>query len=502
MSKASIKVFNTYTREKEDFSPLNAPYVGMYVCGPTVYGEAHLGNARPAITFDVVFRYLQYVGYKVRYVRNITDVGHLEQDSDDGEDKIAKKAKLEKLEPMEIVKLYTEAYHEVMKKLNVKAPSIEPTATGHIPEQITMVEEIIKNGYAYESNGSVYFDVEKFAASNPYGKLSGRVLEDLLEATRSLEGQGDKRKSSDFALWKNASPEHIMRWNSPWGKGFPGWHLECSAMSSKYLGKQFDIHGGGMDLTFPHHESEIAQSIACNGCAPAKYWLHNNMVTINGQKMAKSLGNFVTMNQLFSGNGPIDKDGKPLLERAYSPMTVRYFILQAHYRSTLDFSNDALLGAAKAYKKVVNGLRIVKKMKYPGTENVDAKLCEEINKICDQCFDGLNDDFNTAITIGHIFNLLKKVNSFYTNSIALSSIDNATFDKMKTTYVDIIETILGLEEEKIESVDTFVDGLLELYRDAKAQKQYDKVDKIRAYFKTEGIVIKDMKTGVDWSYEE
>ena len=287
--KENLKIYNTLTRTKEPFEPINAPHVGMYVCGPTVYGEAHLGNARPSITFDVVSRYLQFLGYKVRYVRNITDVGHLEQDSDDGEDKIAKKARLEKLEPMEIVQLYTDAYHEVMKKLNVKAPSIEPHASGHITEQISMVEQIIKNGFAYESNGSVYFDVEKYAKGGDYGKLSGRVVDDLLSGTRDLDGQHEKRKSADFALWKKAAPEHIMRWTSPWSDGFPGWHLECSAMSSKYLGKQFDIHGGGMDLMFPHHESEIAQSNACNGCSPAKYWMHNNMITINGQKMAKSL---------------------------------------------------------------------------------------------------------------------------------------------------------------------------------------------------------------------
>ncbi|HSZ26446.1 MAG TPA: cysteine--tRNA ligase [Cytophagaceae bacterium] len=328
--KDKLRIYNTLTKTKEKFEPISDPHVGIYVCGPTVYGEAHIGNARPAIIFDVVYRYLQYLGYKVRYVRNITDVGHLEQDSDDGEDKIAKKARLEKLEPMEIVQLYTEAYHEVMKKLNVKSPSIEPHASGHITEQISMVEEIIKNGYAYESNGSIYFDVEKYAKNSDYGKLSGRIVEDLLSGTRDLDGQNEKRKSADFALWKKASPEHIMRWTSPWSDGFPGWHLECSAMSTKYLGKQFDIHGGGMDLMFPHHESEIAQSNACNGCSPAKYWMHNNMITINGQKMAKSLGNFITMNQLFTGSNA-------MLERAYSPMTVRFFIFRRNTEAPLIF---------------------------------------------------------------------------------------------------------------------------------------------------------------------
>ena len=494
--KEKLKVYNTLSRTKELFEPLNSIHVGMYVCGPTVYGEAHLGNARPAIAFDVVYRYLLHLGYKVRYVRNITDVGHLEQDSDDGEDKIAKKARLEKLEPMEIVQLYTDAYHEVMKKLNVKSPSIEPHASGHITEQISMVEEIIKNGFAYESNGSVYFDVEKYAKNNDYGKLSGRIVEDLLSGTRDLDGQSEKRKSADFALWKKASPEHIMNWPSPWSNGFPGWHLECSAMSSKYLGKQFDIHGGGMDLMFPHHESEIAQSQACNHCSPAKYWLHNNMITINGQKMAKSLGNFITMNQLFTGSNP-------QLRKAYSPMTIRFFILQAQYRSTLDFSNDSLEASNKGYKKIINGLRIAKKLIYSESEKPkDVKLNEEISKLIDQCFEGMNDDFNTAITIGHLFNLLKKINSIYTGSIETGVIEKEIFDKMIASYITLVEEILGLIEEKFSTMDGFIQALIELYKDAKANRQYDKVDMIRAQFKTQGIVLKDMKVGVDWSYEE
>ncbi len=494
--KEKLKVYNTLSRTKELFEPINAPHVGMYVCGPTVYGEAHLGNARPSITFDVVYRYLLHLGYKVRYVRNITDVGHLEQDSDDGEDKIAKKARLEKLEPMEIVQLYTEAYHEAMKKLNVKSPSIEPHASGHITEQISMVNEIIKNGYAYESNGSVYFDVEKYAKNSDYGKLSGRIVEDLLSGSRDLEGQNEKRKSADFALWKKASPEHIMRWPSPWSEGFPGWHLECSAMSGKYLGKQFDIHGGGMDLMFPHHESEIAQSNACNGCSPAKYWMHNNMITINGQKMAKSLGNFITLNQLFTGSSP-------LLENAYSPMTVRFFILQAQYRSTLDFSNDSLVAANKGYKKMINGLRIAKKLTYSETQKTkDSKLNDEITKLIDLCFDGMNDDFNTAITIGHLFNLLKKINSIYTGSIDSGVIEKELFTKMISSYILLVEEILGLIEEKSADMDGFIQALIELYKDAKATKQYDKVDMIRGQFKLQGIVLKDMKQGVDWAYEE
>jgi cysteinyl-tRNA synthetase len=494
--KENLKVYNTLSRTKEKFEPLMDPHVGMYVCGPTVYGEAHIGNARPAVTFDVVYRYLQLIGYKVRYVRNITDVGHLEHDSDDGEDKIAKKARLEKLEPMEIVQLYTEAYHEVMKKLNVKSPSIEPHASGHITEQISMVEEIIKNGFGYESNGSVYFDIEKYAKDNDYGKLSGRIVEDLLSGTRDLDGQNEKRKSADFALWKKASPEHIMRWISPWGEGFPGWHLECSAMSSKYLGQQFDIHGGGMDLMFPHHESEIAQSKASNGCSPAKYWMHNNMITINGQKMAKSLGNSITLNQLFNGTHKI-------LKTAYSPMTVRFFILQAHYRGTLDFSDDSLGAANKGYKKMINGLRIAKKLSYLESEkSKDQKLNEEVTKLIDQCFDGMNDDFNTAITIGHLFNLLKKINSVYTGSIESSSFEKAVFDKMIRTYTTLVEEVLGLTEEKSSDMEGFIEALIELYKDAKANKQYDKVDMIRSQFKTQGIVLKDMKQGVDWAYEE
>jgi len=490
----SLVVYNTLSRQKEEFVPINPPFVGMYVCGPTVYGDAHLGHARAAITFDVVYRHLQFLGYKVRYVRNITDVGHLEHDADEGEDKIAKKAKLERLEPMEVVQYYTNRYHTIMNKLNVLPPSIEPFASGHIPDQIELTEEILKSGYAYVADGSVYFDVEKYSKSNDYGKLSGRVIEDLMSGTRELDGQQGKRSSLDFALWKKAEPQHIMRWNSPWSDGFPGWHLECSAMSSKYLGKYFDIHGGGMDLMFPHHECEIAQSKAGNKTAPAKYWLHNNMITINGQKMGKSLGNFITMEEIFSGN-------HKLLERAYSPMTVRFFILQAQYRSTLDFSNDALIAANKGYKKISNGLKIIKSLTFqPSTQ--DPKLIEEVTKLSDLCYDGLNDDFNTASTIAALFNLLKKVNSFYTKSIDLGGLDEVTFNKMKNTYITLVENVLGLNEESIAHPETLINGLLELYKNAKEKKEYDKVDQIRSFFKKEGLVIKDMKHGIDWAYEE
>jgi len=490
-----LKVYNTLTRQKETFTPLNSPYVGMYVCGPTVYGDAHLGHARSAITFDIVYRYLQYVGYKVRYVRNITDVGHLENDADEGEDKVAKKAKLEKLEPMEVVQYFTNRYHQMMARLNVCSPSIEPSASGHIIEQIKMTEEILKNGFAYVAEGSVYFDVEKYAKGNDYGKLSGRVIDELISGTRDLDGQQGKRNSADFALWKKAAPEHIMKWDSPWSMGFPGWHLECSAMSTKYLGKYFDIHGGGMDLLFPHHECEIAQAKAGNKSAPAKYWLHNNMITINGQKMGKSLGNYINLEELFTGN-------HKLLERAYSPMTIRFFILQAQYRSTLDFSNEALQAASKGYKKIANGLKIINQLSHNSGKEKDVKLNEEVIKICDSCFDGMNDDFNTAVTIGNLFNLLKKINSFYTRSVEVDHLEESTFKKMKDTYLDLVQKVLGVSEEKPEQPDTFIHALLDLYKSAKENKEYDKVDQIRAYFKKEGLVIKDMKHGIDWAYEE
>ncbi|WMJ72562.1 cysteine--tRNA ligase [Cytophagaceae bacterium ABcell3] len=496
MMKKELSLYNTLSRSKEVFAPLNPPMVGMYVCGPTVYGDPHLGHARSAITFDVVYRYLEFLGYKVRYVRNITDVGHLEHDADEGEDKIAKKAKLEKLEPMEVVQFYTHRYHQVMDQMNVRRPSIEPHASGHIPEQIKLIEDILSKGLAYEVNGSVYFDVEAYSKAEDYGCLSGRVLEDLQANTRELEGQQEKKHPYDFALWKKASPSHIMRWDSPWSVGFPGWHLECSAMSAKYLGTYFDIHGGGMDLMFPHHECEIAQAKAGHSHDPAKYWLHNNMITINGQKMGKSLGNFITMEQLFSGN-------HELLERSYSPMTIRFFILQAHYRSTLDFSNEALIAAGKGYKKLINGLRNAKSLVYTqGNEILDAKVDENILRLSEKCFDGLNDDFNTAVTIANLFNLLKKINSISTGQLHPGKISQETFDRMKNTFIGIVEDVLGLYEEKVGSAEGLIDGLLEIYREAKANKDFEKVDKIRAYFKKEGLVIKDMKHSIDWAYEE
>ncbi|HET6245448.1 MAG: cysteine--tRNA ligase [Bacteroidetes bacterium] len=490
-----IEIYNTLTRKKEVFEPINYPFVGIYVCGPTVYGDAHLGHGRAAITFDLVYRYLSHLGYKVRYVRNITDVGHLENDADSGEDKIAKKARLEQVEPMEIVQYYTERYHQNLEKLNVKSPSIEPKASGHIIEQIKMIQDIIDNGFAYVVNESVYFDVVKYNKGNHYGKLSGRIIEDLLSNTRELEGQNEKKNPLDFALWKKASPEHIMRWPSPWGSGFPGWHIECSAMSTKYLGETFDIHGGGMDLLFPHHECEIAQSQASNRKDPAKYWMHNNMITINGQKMGKSLGNSITLDQFFSGD-------HPTLNKAYSPMTIRFFILQAHYGSTLDFSNETLDAARKAYKKIINGLKSLKAISYTNEGEINEKANSEINKYCEMCFKGMNDDFNSAVAIANLFNLLKYINSIKNEVINISSLSKETFTNLKNTYSIFVEDILGLKEESNINIDQMMDLLLKLYSKAKSEKDYATVDMIRSEVKSEGVVINDLKKGISWSYEE
>lgn len=492
-----LKIYNTLTRQKETFEALNPPFVGMYVCGPTVYGDAHLGHGRAAVTFDIVFRYLSSLGYKVRYVRNITDVGHLEADADDGEDKIAKKAKLEQLEPMEVAQNYTDSYHRDMELLNTLKPSIEPRATGHIPEQIKLVEDILEEGLAYEVNGSVYFDVLKYDGKNKYGRLSGRVVEELMSGSRELEGQTEKKNPIDFALWKKASPEHLMKWNSPWGLGFPGWHVECTAMSSKYLGKQFDIHGGGMDLLFPHHECELAQGNASNHIDPAKYWMHNNMITINGQKMGKSLGNFITLQQLFSGD-------HEMLKQAYSPMTIRYFILTAHYRSTLDFSNEALLAAQKGYKKIINGLRIAKNLRYEPKNGikVDAEQTAEVVKNIDNASRAMSDDFNTAQCIGYLFNLLKKINSIYTGQFDAGALGPDVFHDMIQSYQTMVEDVLGLIEEKPEDSTAMLETLLGLYAQAKQARDYDKVDAIRASLKSQGILVKDMRDKIDWAYEE
>ncbi|WP_242916111.1 cysteine--tRNA ligase [Pontibacter liquoris] len=493
-----LNLYNTLTRKKEEFEPLHAPFVGMYVCGPTVYGEPHLGHARSAVTFDVLYRYLKYLGYTVRYVRNVTDVGHLENDADEGEDKIQKRAKLEHLEPMEVVQHYTNIYHEELRKLNVLPPDIEPRASGHIIEQIEMIQEILKNGLAYEVNGSVYFDVPAYNKGHHYGKLSGRNIDDLLSNTRATEGQEEKRSPLDFALWKKASPQHIMRWPSPWSEGFPGWHLECSAMSRKYLGITFDIHGGGLDLMFPHHECEIAQSQASDSHTDAaKYWVHNNMITVNGQKMGKSLGNFINLSELFSGN-------HAMLEEKYSPMTIRFFILQAHYRSTLDFSNEALQAARKGYTKLMNGLRVLAKLSTAVEDagTPDAQLNEELLKLSEDCFRGMNDDLNTARTIAALFNLLKKINSLYLGQLPMAAITRGTFDTIRSTYTQLVLDVLGLQEEPSGDVEEMLELVLGFYKEAKETKAYDKVDHIRAELKKQGIVIKDLKTGIDWAYEE
>lgn len=492
-----LTVYNTLTRKKELFEPLNPPYVGMYVCGPTVYSDVHLGNVRTFMSFDVIFRYLTHLGYKVRYVRNITDVGHLETDHDEGEDKIAKKAKLENLEPMEIVQRYTLGFHKVMDLFNLRPPSIEPTATGHIQDQILMIEQLIDKGLAYVVNGSVYFNVNLYRESHAYGLLSGRILEDLISGNRELDGQEEKKNPEDFALWKNAAPGHIMKWTSPWGQGFPGWHLECSVMSTKYLGRTFDIHGGGMDLKFPHHECEIAQSVGAYDQPPAKYWLHTNMFTVNGQKMSKSLGNSFLPEELITGS-------HELLDQPYSPMTVRFFMLQSHYSSTLDFSNEALKAALKGYKKMANGIKLARNMHYvedPGTER-NEKQVQEINQICDNCYRAMNDDFNTAVTISHVFNLLKKINSLHTGQLKFAELGRDAFNKLLDTYLVFTIDILGIHEEQIRDQEKLLNILLQFYREAKEQKEYDKVDRIREQLKGLGIVLKDMKNQIDWAYEE
>ena len=494
----SLKIYNTLNREKELFEPINPPFVGLYVCGPTVYNYVHLGNVRTFLTFDTLYRYLKHTGYKVRYVRNITDVGHLVGDGDEGEDKIGRMAKLEQIEPMQIVQRYTNDFHKVLEQFNLLPPDIEPTATGHLVEHIEAVKVLIEKGLAYESNGSVYFDISRYnAEGGNYGVLSGRILDDLLNETRELDGQAEKRNPLDFALWKKAAPEHIMQWPSPWGMGFPGWHLECSCMSTKYLGKQFDIHGGGMDLKFPHHECEIAQGTGINDTPPVKYWMHSNMLTVNGQKMSKSLGNSFLPAELFAGS-------HPLLEQAYSPMTVRFFMLQAQYRSTLDFSNEALKAAQKGYKRLINGLRVVKTLEFVADENaaLDEKKKQDIEKSIQGIYDAFNDDLNTAVAIANLFNLLKYVNMLYMNQLIPAALGEETFAKLKTSFVCFIEEVLGLKEEPTANNEAVLGGMLSLYRAYKANQQYDKVDEIRTYFKASGLVIKDMKHRIDWAYEE
>lgn len=491
-----LRIYNSLTRQKEDFKPLNPPFVGLYVCGPTVYNFVHLGNLRTFLTFDTLYRYLSHIGYKVRYVRNLTDVGHLVGDGDDGEDKIGKMAKLEKLEPMEIVQRYTNDFHQVLKIFNLKPPSIEPTATGHLIEQIEATQSLISKGLAYESNGSVYFDIDAYnRKGNQYGKLSGRILEDLIVESRTLEGTDEKRNPLDFALWKKAAPEHIMQWNSPWGKGFPGWHLECTCMSSKYLGTQFDIHGGGMDLKFPHHECEIAQGVGLNEKDPVRYWMHSNMLTVNGQKMSKSLGNSFLPSELISGS-------HPLLEQAYSPMTVRFFMLQSQYRSTLDFSNDPLKAAQKGYKRLINGLRIAKMLKFePADVPKDDIKIAEIQGSFEAFYQAMNDDLNTSVAIGEVFNLLKFINLMYLQQLQPAALGDEVFTGLIRNFIVFCEDVLGLVEERPEG-DSVLEGMLDMYRQFKSARQYDKVDEIRTYFKNQGLVIRDMKHRIDWAYDE
>jgi cysteinyl-tRNA synthetase len=481
-----LKLYNTLSRSKEDFEPLHPPHVGMYVCGPTVYGDAHLGHARPAISFDLVFRYLKYIGYKVRYVRNITDVGHLENDADAGEDKIAKKARLDELEPMEIVQYFTNRYHRDMDLLNVERPSIEPHASGHIIEQINMVQKIMDAGLAYERNGSIYFNVEKYNENNPYGILSGRKLEDMMAATRELDGQEEKDNPADFALWKKAQPEHIMRWPSPWSDGFPGWHMECSAMGTKYLGETFDIHGGGLDLQFPHHESEIAQSVAANGKAPVKYWMHNNMITLNGQKMGKSLGNAISLEDFFKGN-------HELLEQAYSPMTIRFFMLQAHYRSTLDFSNEALQAAEKGMKKLMTAIQTLDGLSSHDESTID------VNALKQKCFDAMNDDFNSPILIAHLFDGVRMINLLKENK---EKINEADLENLKNLFHDFVFDILGLKEEESGGQNDLVDGLMQsiltIRQNARANKDFATSDLIRDELAKFNIQIKDTRDGAEW----
>ncbi|GAB4334112.1 MAG: cysteine--tRNA ligase [Flammeovirgaceae bacterium] len=493
-------IYDTLSRKKVKFEPLNPPFVGIYVCGPTVYNDVHLGNCRTFTMFDVVIRYLRFIGYKVRYVRNITDVGHLVGDADEGEDKIAKKAKLENLEPMEIVQRYTVGFHSVMNMLNNLPPSVEPTATGHILEQIEMVQKLLERGMAYEVNGSVYFDVPKYMKAYSYGELSGRVVEELLANTRDLDGQDEKRHPADFALWKKASSTHIMRWNSPWGEGFPGWHLECSVMSAKYLGNTFDIHGGGMDLQFPHHECEIAQAKGTYDKAPVRYWMHANMLTVNGQKMSKSLGNSILPAELFSGSSS-------LLSQAYSPMVLRFCMLQTHYRSTMDITDEGLKAAQKGYLKLINGLRNAKQLLSQGVvnqENVqqDEKQVREVEALIQSVYKGMNDDFNTAIAIAGLFNILKKINLLHNGSLKAGVLGEKSFNELLNFYIQFTENVLGLLEEKPKNLEKAIEWGLEEYRQAKATKDYAKVDIIRQKFKEIGLTLKDMKDRIEWAYEE
>ncbi len=493
----SLKIYNSYTRQKEEFKSITPGHVGMYVCGPTVSGESHLGHARPYITFDVLYRYLTHKGNKVRYVRNITDAGHFEEEGREAEDKISKKAVLERLEPMELVQKYTNLYHWAMKQFNCIEPSIEPTATGHIVEQISMIEKIIEQGYAYVVAGSVYFDVKKYAANYDYGKLSGRVIDELLETTRELEGQEEKRNRADFALWKNAAPEHIMRWKSPWGVGFPGWHIECSAMATKYLGAQFDIHGGGMDLQFPHHESEIAQSTICNHHTPARYWMHNNMITINGKKMGKSYNNVIKLTEMFSGN-------HTLLTQAFHPMVIRFFILQSHYRSPLDFSSTGLEASEKALKRLWEAYEVLKRWAVgSGQWATDAALDAKVNKLVDELEEFMDDDMSTAKVLANLFDLAPTINSIKDGLILLNAINATTLVKLQQAYTFYLEDIFGLQNitaNNNSALNGVMQLLIDIRKEAKNKKDFATSDKIRNQLGAMGINLKDEKGGeMSWS---
>jgi cysteinyl-tRNA synthetase len=485
----NLFVYNTLTRRKEKFEPINPPFAGMYVCGPTVYGDAHLGHARPAVVFDMIYRYLLFLGYKVRYVRNITDVGHLEGDADAGEDKIGKKARLENIEPMEVVQYFTNKYHDAMDKLNVLRPGIEPHASGHIIEQIGMVQKILDEGYAYEKNGSVYFDIEKYSLKHKYGILSGRNVDELFTYTRELEGQEEKKNSYDFALWKKADPGHLMHWPSPWSEGYPGWHLECSVMGTKYLGDQFDIHGGGLDLQFPHHECEIAQSVAANQKMPVRYWLHNNLITLNGQKMGKSLGNAVSLDDFFSGS-------HSLLEKAYSPVTIRFFMLQAHYRSPLDFSNEALQAAEKGLKKLLAALETLSKIEASGSSSSD------ITGLVNLFREAMDDDFNSPILISHLFEGVRIINSVKDNKEKITESDIRLLESAMKSYVF---DILGLKTEESRNFNELVDGLmgtiLDIRQNARQNKDWATSDLIRDNLARLNVKVKDTKDGAEWSVE-
>ncbi|MCP9752911.1 cysteine--tRNA ligase [Ferruginibacter sp. HRS2-29] len=494
----SLKVYNSYSRQKEEFVPITPGHVGMYVCGPTVSGESHLGHARPYITFDVLFRYLTYKGYKVRYVRNITDAGHFEEEGREAEDKVGKKALLEKLEPMELVQKYTNLFHWAFKQFNCLEPSIEPTATGHIVEQINMIKKIIEEGYAYEVNGSVYFDVKKYAAGHDYGKLSGRIIDDLLSTTRELDGQEEKRDTADFALWKSAAPEHIMRWSSPWGEGFPGWHIECSAMATKYLGAEFDIHGGGMDLQFPHHESEIAQSTICNHTSPVKYWMHNNMITINGKKMGKSYNNVIKLTELFSGD-------HPLLTQAFSPMTVRFFILQSHYRHPLDFSSEALVASEKAFKRLWEAYEVLQKLRLPetGEGQIDEALESRVLNWLSEFEEFMDDDLSSPKVIANMFELAPVINSLKDGLIPTGALAASTIRLMQEKFHTFLEDIFGLHSENSAN-NNMLKGVMQLLidirKEAKNKKDFATSDKIRNQLTEIGILLKDEKDGgMSWN---